>query len=547
MAKKHVWSDDDESSILEEVGGEPEDPENPNSAVMVNEDKIRELGAVNAESVRSNRRNETVVARKRAGEKNVPFNEPDVLLRFDQAVKVWGHNTFTILVARLGIPGADAITTQPKNSIELLAELKKMHGRQPETTYELFFQDVVKKEKRGTGRITLPGVDESPSPTQVQPPVGQQAPQQPVVQVMPSPPVPQQQQPDAFETMKKAYEMIRMLQQPQQQQAPVQQQMPPMPQSQDPSVNTMMQMMEMMRMMQPPPQPAPQMQQPVVIQPPPAAPPPVQQGPDVTSMMMAMMQKMFETMLTKQVQPPMPAPVPVEDYGPRGPYRGPRPQGYGPRPQQTYERPYDGRPYDGRQTYDRPYEGRPPYDGRPYDGYGPSPSPPARPKSAVEEFRDATSVIRTAINIADEFGRSEQPQQQPQQQASDPDDDNPLKVIDVGGNRVLVNKEDGSFRAWETGFANMDKILKFAGDQFEKLQKNAVANQQAKQQQQQLPPGYVEVTPGYQPPPGYVAVPVDQIPQSALPPPPANLPPPINEPSEEQRPPWGMPPIPEGQ
>jgi hypothetical protein len=48
------------------------------------------------------------------------------------------------------------------------------------------------------------------------------------------------------------------------------------------------------------------------------------------------------------------------------------------------------------------------------------------------------------------------------------------------------------------------------------------------------------VGPGYQPPPGFVAVPVDQVQENDLPPPPERVPPPIRS---EPRAPWGAPPI----
>jgi hypothetical protein len=84
-------------------------------------------------------------------------------------------------------------------------------------------------------------------------------------------------------------------------------------------------------------------------------------------------------------------------------------------------------------------------------------------------------------------------------------------------------------------------VLKWVGEQHETIQK-AHAEQRREQAPKVLPPGYVEVGPGYQPPPGYVAVPVDppqEAPQGAqqqpLPPPPAEMPPPIQ---------WGAPTIP---
>jgi hypothetical protein len=147
----------------------------------------------------------------------------------------------------------------------------------------------------------------------------------------------------------------------------------------------------------------------------------------------------------------------------------------------------------------------------------------------------------------------------PQQQEED--DDSPISVIDTGPAKIVINKKDGTLRGWETGFANLDKIFKFAGEQGELIR---TANERRRQQQQQqqpqprqLAPGYVEVTEGYRPPHGYVAVPVDQsgapiqqqppIQQQNLPPAPQVFSPPIE--SVPAPPPgrrmWEAPSIPE--
>jgi hypothetical protein len=99
--------------------------------------------------------------------------------------------------------------------------------------------------------------------------------------------------------------------------------------------------------------------------------------------------------------------------------------------------------------------------------------------------------------------------------------------MDVGDYKLVIDKKDGSARKYETIVANLTPIMKWVGEQREAIQKSAAEREQ-KKQQQQLPPGYVEVTPGYQPPPGFVAVPVDQVPppppqQPALPQAPAQM------------------------
>jgi hypothetical protein len=162
------------------------------------------------------------------------------------------------------------------------------------------------------------------------------------------------------------------------------------------------------------------------------------------------------------------------------------------------------------------------------------PTPPPAPKSMADQFREATSVIRLATEIAEEF----RPQSSPV--ASSPDD-SPIKVIDTGVAKIVVNKADGSARFWESAWANSDKIFKWLGEQHEAIQKAAKEREQARSRAP-LPPSYVEVTPGYKPPPGMGIVPVapmapqplyalpqqHQAPaQPPLPPPPAQVPPPI--------------------
>ena len=80
----------------------------------------------------------------------------------------------------------------------------------------------------------------------------------------------------------------------------------------------------------------------------------------------------------------------------------------------------------------------------------------------------------------------------------------------------------------------MDKILKWSNEQIDNVNR---ARERRENVRVQLPAGYVEMTPGYQPPPGMVAVPVDQ---SQLPPPPTEMPPPIRQ--HPQQASWGAPP-----
>jgi hypothetical protein len=171
-----------------------------------------------------------------------------------------------------------------------------------------------------------------------------------------------------------------------------------------------------------------------------------------------------------------------------------------------------------------------------------------------EEFREAASVIDMAMTLTDRF---RPPAAEPDHyDRGRVDDDNPVKVVDVAGWPILVNKEDGSSRKWESLVANIPNVLKWVSEQREALQKTAAEREdrQQRRQQQVLPPGYVEVGPGYKPPPGYVAVPVERPGlEQGLPPIPENMPPPITQQPQQQqqeerpapqRQNWGAPPMP---
>lgn len=532
MVRKQMPSrPNNEADILEEMGAEPRSPDDPGGVLLVDEAKIREAGAVDVQSIRANRRVRDAIDRKSNGEKNVSFDDPNILLRYEDIGKHWPLNTITIYITRLtGTPWQNVITSQPMSGADLYVAIQALHGRSEEAKYDLVFRDTVSKERRGGGQITMPS---TMVPPQVPPPPVAAS---PVASAPVPPPTPQQPHgTDPVAIMRQMFDMMRQMQQPQSVTPPMQ--MPQM--GTDANTNAMlmaMQMFEMMRMQQ---QPA----QPIAPAPLPPPPPPAPQVDPI-----AMMKQMFE--MVRAMQPP-PAPTPrtftIEEDRPA--YRGPRP--------------YDGRPtaYGPRPSYDRPsYEDRN-YGRANMGGYrdGGEYSPPQQPpKSETEKFREAASVIRSAIDLANEFSPIQAPQQQV---AISPEEDpSPVRIVDAGPAKLVFN-EDGSARYGESVLVNLPSMLKWGGEQFEKLQKNAIAaarEREANQQRQQLPPGYVEMTPGYQPPPGFVAVPVDQIPRNtqqaqtrapqpptaqAFPEPPMDLPPPLSEEQAPQEEPWGMPDI----
>jgi hypothetical protein len=542
-SRKPVGTEED---IMTELDGEPLDPDDPESPIMIDEDKAREMGALDAESVRINRQSKEVVERKIANEKSVPFAEINPLLKYEQVIKTYGLEGISIIVTRLDRQTTETIHTKPKTAQELYTILMALHGRREQTTYDLIFYDSTNQMRRGKSRITLQSTIEE-TPPQVQPmnphyPFNGYPPQPGYAQQpLPVPPPPQQPTPPGLDVagimamQKQMMDMVLAMQRGQPIPPPSVQPLPmqpiSVPQASPPQggldvagiMAMQKQMMDMILAMQG------QHHQPVQQPPPPVQPPLVQQSqsPDIMTMMMAMQKQTLEMVLAMQraASPPARESTPYRDPAP---YRGPA---YGPRPSPRYtEEDPDVPAYGPRSAY-----GGPP-------AYG---APPPKPKTAHEEMRDAVSLLNMVTKMSDEL-RGPQQQQQPEYAGvSDDEDDNPVRVVETGKAKIVFDKKTGSARAFETLWANLPELTKFAGEQFNNLQKNAVAAQQQKQQQrQQLPPGYVELTPGYQPPPGMVAVPVDHVPGVSggeqFPEPPANLPPPISS-DEMPKPAWKNP------
>ena len=449
-------------------------------------------------------------------------------------------------------------------------------------------------QPQATPPYAAPGYPQQQPPQQ---PPGQPAPQQPpaVVHVAPSDPS------SMIATMQQMFQIFQQMQASAQPQQPQSQQpvMPAPPANNDPAsmMAWMNQMFDMFRQVQASGQPQPQPQPTQPMMPPPPA------GNDPASMM-AWMQQMFSMFQQVQssgqqptsgrgahqpqqqpvmnpmmmggvppVQPP-PGMVFVPGWGmvsmealaqaqaQAASACGGRPRPYGRRP------PY----YAGQGPGGGDPSQQPPYQGGQYPGgggypqqpggYPPHPQQPPPPKSMADQFREATSVIRLATELADEF----RPQAEPQAPAAPPapePDDSPIKVIDTGPAKIVINKDSGSARLWETLVTNSPGIFKWVGEQAEAIQKAANEREAAKRRSQQLPPGYVEVGPGYVPPPGYVAVPEmppqqqhmlsaqpQQPPaQPPLPPPPAQMPPPITQQQQQptalaQRRTWELPEVP---
>jgi hypothetical protein len=575
----------DEADIVAEIGATPSEDESGD--LEIPEEKLHEVGAVDAESVLENRRVAEMVGKKRSGQQGVQFNVDNVIEKYEGIIKFWPPNTMDILVKRTtGTPVQRVIQSRPRSGADLYAAIMAIHGRYEEAEYDVRFFDSNDKQRRGTGRITLPDTRDTPPMPQPQlqgqPPMSPYYPPQPgsiappaapstdpvammramfeMVQQMQRPPaavgVPApvlQQQPavqappstDPVAMMQQMFRMFQEMQAP----GPVVPQPVPAPtpasfpgQSTDPMA-MMQQMFRMFQEMTPQTAQAPQVQPQVVVAAPPSTDPLA-----VMQQAFAMFQKMQQPAAPPQAQaatPPVQTPpgmfhvpgfgfVPAErlfqalggtSAGSGGPGPGPgfRPP-YGERPQYGGSRPY----YPGTQ------------------GHGDSSQQTQqqqRPQTVAEQFREATSVVEMAVSMAERFRGG--PAQAPPER-DDRDDDNPVRVVDVGGWPVIVDRKDGSARKWETGVANFGNVLKWLAEQREAIQKSNT-EREAKQRRQQLPPGYVKVTTGYQPPAGYVAVPVDQLPpqEEDLPQPPEHMPPPMTQQEEAPRNrTWGAPSIP---
>ena len=467
--------------------------------------------------------------------------DPNILFLFEETVRAHPMATFSIYVKRL--TGREAGTTwmlddRPMTASELWQSIKRLHGQSEGATYEVSFRDSSSaRGVGGTGQVSMPNTQNDPRPPGQHYPPPQPGQPYPLPQPAPQAPPPPSTVFDAnamLAMQRQWFEMMQQMQTSKVAPLPMVAPPPPVAPALDPSAMLAMQR-EWFEMMQQAQQTAT-----VPMPPPPQAPAmpaqPVPAPTDPTSAMLAMPRQWFEQMMQM-----------MGGAGGRG-----VPAPAAPAPASTN----DGMLAFQRQTFDmmlemmraaqRPVAGAgapPPY--RPDRGdprYRPDPgappyAPPPPPKTMKEELRDAVNVMRTTFDVAREFGFGQAPA--PVEREAAPDD--PVRVVHMGLAKSVVNVDDGSMRVAETILSNLPEAAKWAAQQFDKIREA-----RGKQQQRtQLPPGYVEVGPGYQPPPGYVAVPIDQIPPGAplpaapLPEPPADMPPPITEPRRTN---WGMPP-----
>ena len=117
---------DDEADILAEVGAVRDDA---TGNLVVDQERIAEIGAVDAETVIKNRRMEEVANKRRAHVKGVTFSTDDLLEQYEVALKTWPANTLDISAKRTtGTPITRTITSRPKSGTDLYEALRVMHG-----------------------------------------------------------------------------------------------------------------------------------------------------------------------------------------------------------------------------------------------------------------------------------------------------------------------------------------------------------------------------------------------------------------------------------
>lgn len=563
----------DEADVLDELGAERDEE---TGQLVVDEETIKQAGALDTGTIRENRRVDEVVGKKRANQKNVPLNETDVLRAYETLIRVWGTNDFDIFVKRLtGSPIQTTIVTRPKSAAELYDVLLEFHGQHEEAAYTIDILDAGTRQYRGRDkRIVMPDTRPKAKPQgqPMQPPPYGYPPGYPPPGYPPGYPNPTGYPPPGYPPPGYPPQQAAPAAPAPAPGAPPPAPPPPIVHVQAPAtpgvgdmVETLRQVYQLAQSMVPPPQPA----APVYAPPPPPAPvmmpppPPPNADPAVlfayTKQLLELVQQLTAaraapTPMPAAPLPVAPAPQPVAPPSPQGPPgtiwipqlgmhvpfdrlaralsdapsggNGPLPGGGGP----GYGPPRAPAPGYGPPQYRGREDGRPPY--APY----PQQQQPPRERSIADQFRESISVIRTVRNMAEEVGEMFPGREEPETPQAPPPpvvEDGPIKVMNVGGTQFAFDGESGGIRAWETGMLNFDRIAKAVNEHVIK----PLQERQTPPRRVQLPPGYVEMVPGQEAPPGFIAVPIDQ-----LPPPPQDLPPPVSAPASGHAPGYAPPP-----
>ena len=445
----------------------------------------------------------------------------DAFTVYETALRLYGP--LSIFVKRTsGSPATFMVDGSPMNGAELYAALKRFHGQSPEAEYELKFH--AGGEMRCSTEVTLPHMPNNPpyaqQPAAQQPPAVWQPPPQPPAwpQQSPQPQYAQQQQPPQPPAQAMNWEGLQALQ------------------------KQLGDFLLAARGTTPaaPPPPAPALPPSPLPAAPAPAPPAVPTGASPADIFQAMRQQLelLQEMQRMAAGSQQPAPVqPVQQPAVQSPPVQQPPQVQTPagmirtdigfvsaeqllRAITNDTRPPPDRPAS-RFYYDRDRE--PPSAHQPLDGYRtpPAPQPLPKEKTPMEVMREALGLSKAIVDMADQI---RPPAAAPvASEPMEPDDDSPVKVVDLGGAKGVFNKDDGSTRFMESVLANIPGVFKAAGDAWEAMRKARAEQDARRQVQHQLPPGYVEVGPGYVPPEGFTAVavgvpaPVQAQPVQAMP------------------------------
>lgn len=564
----------DEEDILNEVDATPDE----GGQLVASEEAVKELGALDADSARENRRLDKIVDKKRGHEKNVAFNTDDVIVMYDTILRMWSTLTsVTITVQRLdGAPVLRTVTNRPRSGLELYETIKnEIHGQYGEATYAVKFTTAGKY--LGNCRVTMP--DTRPPGQQgqpMQPPHGYPPPPGwPPGYPYPPPGYPQAAYPTPGQP---AYPTpgYPPQAQPQTQASPPAAAPAPaapptfvVPQAPAFDPNAMMALVEqvvgLFQRMQPPapahPGYAPPPQAPMPFQPPPM-PPPTDPAAVMQwmSQMVDILQRVQGQAPVRPTQPAAPDPAAAMGMPPMRPPPGTtwvfvpnagwvaQALNVGPAPQQDQQR---GPPFERRPAYYP--RGEPP----PHGAHGGASASP------TGGLREALGTVREAVRVVEEFdsilpGRRGQEEEDTTPAQGEAEDDSPFQMVDAGPAKIILDKKSGNIRPWETAWTNVPKVLDWMGEQRREIQQERQRQyeQQERQRRRQLPEGVIEVHPGQQPPPGMRFVPVEEThPQphhheahaQGLPPPPHHVPPPIGHQAPRARQPWEVGPVTEGE
>lgn len=525
----NVPAQEDEADIVAEVGAEQDEETGELEADI---EKVRELGALDPASVRQNRHINRVADKKRKGEK-VSFGIDDPIVLYEALNRVWTNDKVDVHVQNLVTRELHIIRSHPRSGADLYELLRGIHGPREAQEYKIEFRSASRKEYLGLARLTMP--DARPSGPQGQPPpqyAPQAAPQAPTFS----------QPPHGTDPMQMVQQVLDVAERLRVQMTPAAAQPTPtapafvMPQPGNDPMQTVQQVLDIAERLraQMTPSQAP-------------LPPPPPASSDPTALLNWALQAVQRLQPAPQVVQPQP-----QAAGPVGMPPFPAPPGttwmYAPGPNGSLGG-WIAQPLAQALGAGGPPQQRSPFQRPPYYPQGdPRGVPPyaqqRQPeRSPIQAFRESVSTMRDMRNIAQEFtdvfggGGSPEPVE-----VAEDDDDSPIKIIETGHGKLAVNRSDGALRWAETGLMLLPDVLKWVGEQHDKIQ-TAQRQKQQPPPRRVLAPGYVEVDQNYKPPPGYVAVPVEQD----LPEPPSNVPPAIDdrEQEEEPRQAWGAPVIPQ--